>query len=157
MDRQLLEWKLDADRLWSAAAPDYRAAERLAADIARASEDGQLREAAALALPSLRSASLEDADIGSRQLAWQRMGAIRDLLAARDATGFGKRGDAGKSLTPADQHRQLLGLPLDRRLTGPEIHQAYKRAAKRAHPDGGGDTRKFQELSAARDALMKDK
>jgi hypothetical protein len=157
MDRQLLEWKLDADRLWSAAAPDYRAAERLAADIARASEDGQLREIAVLALPSLRSASLEDADIGSRMLAWQRMGAMRDLLQARDATGFGKRGDAGKPLTPADRHRQLLGLPLDRRLTGPEIHQAYKRAAKQAHPDGGGDTRKFQELSAARDALMKDK
>jgi hypothetical protein len=157
MDRQLLEWKLDADRLWSATAPDYRAAERLAADIARASEDGELREVAAQALPSLRSAALEDADIGSRQLAWRRMGAMRDLLHARDAPLFGKRGEAGKPLTPADQQRQLLGLPLGRRLSGPEIHQAYKRAAKQAHPDGGGDTKRFQELSAAHDALMKDK
>jgi hypothetical protein len=157
MDRQLLEWKLDADRLWSAAAPDYRAAERLAADIARASEAGQLRQIATQALPSLRNASLEDADIGSRQLAWQRVGAIRDVLHARDASRFGKRGNAPKPLTPADRHRQMLGLPLDRRLSGPEIHQAYKRAAKQAHPDGGGNTRKFQELSAARDALMKEK
>ena len=157
MDRQLLEWKLDADRLWSAAAPDYRAAERLAADIARASDDPQLRRTATLALPSLRAASLEDADIGSRELAWQRMGAMRDVLHARDAPRFGKRGDAPKPLTLSDRHRQLLGLPLGRRLSGPEIHQAYKRAAKQAHPDGGGDTRKFQELSAARDALMKEK
>ena len=156
MDRQLLEWKLDADRLWSAAAPDYRAAERLAADIARASDYPQLRRTATLALPSLRAASLEDADIGSRELAWQRMGAMRDVLHARDAPRFGKRGDAPKPLTLSDRHRQLLGLPLDRRLSGPEIHQAYKRAAKQAHPDGGGDTRKFQELSAARDALRKE-
>jgi hypothetical protein len=157
MDRQVLEWKLEADLLWSAAAPDYRAAERLAADIARASEDPQLRRTATLALPSLRTASLEDADIGSRQLAWQRMGAMRDVLHARDAPRFGQRGNAPKPLSVTDRQRQLLGLPLGRRLSGPEIHQAYKRAAKQAHPDGGGDTRKFQELSAARDALMKEK
>jgi hypothetical protein len=156
MDRQLLEWKLDADRLWSAA-PDYRAAERLAADIARASEDPQLRRTATLALPSLRTASLEDADIGSRALAWQRVGAMRDVLHARDAPRFGKRNNTPKPLTLSDRHRQMLSLPLGRRLSGPEIHQAYKRAAKKAHPDGGGDTRKFQELSAARDALMKEK
>jgi curved DNA-binding protein CbpA len=51
----------------------------------------------------------------------------------------------------------MLGLPLDRRLSGPEIHQAYKRAAKRAHPDAGGNARDFLELSAARDALMKER
>ena len=157
MDRQLLEWKLDADALWSAAAPDYRAAERLAADIARASEDPQLRRTATLALPSLRTASLEDADIGSRELAWQRVGAMRDVLHARDPPRFGKRGNAPPPSTLSDRHRQMLGLPLGRRLSGPEIHQAYKRAAKKAHPDGGGNTRKFQELSAARDALMKEK
>jgi len=157
MDRQLLEWKLEADRLWSAADPDFRAAERLAADVARASEDPQLRRSATLALPSLRSASLEDADIGSKELAWQRVGAMRDVLHARDAPRFGKRGDAPTSLTLPDRHRQMLGLPLGRRLSGPEIHQAYKRAAKKAHPDGGGTERKFQELSAARDALMKEK
>jgi len=157
MDRQVLEWKLEADLLWAAAAPDYHAAGRLAADIARASQDPQLRRTATLALPSLRVASLEDADAGSRELAWQRMGAMRDVLHARDAPRFGQRGNAPKPNTLSDRHRQLLGLPLGRRLTGPEIHQAYKRAAKQAHPDGGGSERKFQELSAARDALMKEK
>jgi curved DNA-binding protein CbpA len=46
-------------------------------------------------------------------------------------------------------------LPLGRRLSGVEIHRAYKRVAKRAHPDAGGSAREFLELSAARDALMK--
>ena len=35
-----------------------------------------------------------------------------------------------------------------------EIHQAYKRAAKTMHPDGGGNGHAFQELAKARDALM---
>jgi curved DNA-binding protein CbpA len=54
-------------------------------------------------------------------------------------------------------YRQLLGLPLGRRLSGVEIHQAYKRVAKTAHPDAGGNAREFLELSAARDALMKER
>ena len=58
-------------------------------------------------------------------------------------------------MTPEEHYRRLLGLPLGRRLFGPEIHQAYKRAAKTTHPDGGGNARAFHELSAARDALMK--
>ena len=49
----------------------------------------------------------------------------------------------------------MLGLPLGRRLAAAEIHQAYKHAAKTMHPDGGGNEREFRELSAARDALMK--
>jgi len=48
-----------------------------------------------------------------------------------------------------------VGLPLGRRLFGPEINQAYKRAAKTAHPDAGGNEREFLELSKARDALMR--
>ena len=60
-------------------------------------------------------------------------------------------------LTPEECDRQLLGLPLGRRLSGAEIHRAYKRAAKTAHPDGGGSARQFLELSAARDALMKQR
>ena len=51
----------------------------------------------------------------------------------------------------------MLGLPLGRRLSGAEIHQAYKRVAKRAHPDGGGSAREFLELSAAREALMEER
>jgi curved DNA-binding protein CbpA len=51
----------------------------------------------------------------------------------------------------------MLGLPLGRRLAAAEIHQAYKRAAKTAHPDSGGNGQEFRELSAARDALMKER
>jgi curved DNA-binding protein CbpA len=51
----------------------------------------------------------------------------------------------------------LLGLLLGRRLAGAEIHQAYKRGAKIEHPDSGGNAREFDELSAARDAQMKER
>jgi hypothetical protein len=41
---------------------------------------------------------------------------------------------AGGVSTTHDRHRLLLGLPLGRRLYGPEISQAYKHAAKKIHP-----------------------
>ncbi|MDB5606536.1 MAG: hypothetical protein JWP25_3436 [Bradyrhizobium sp.] len=157
MDRQLREWKLSVERLWSAAAPDYREAERLALDIARTSADVTLRQAATQALPSLRNALLKSADRSTKDLAWRRLSVIRDVLHVATAPRFGKRGNVSKPLTPEEHHRQMLGLPFGRRLTAPEIHQAYKRAAKTAHPDGGGNGREFQELSAARDALMKER
>ena len=52
-------------------------------------------------------------------------------------------------------NRRMLGLPPGRRLYGPEIREAYKRAAKTLHPDVGGSEREFLALSAARDALLK--
>ena len=55
MDRQLTTWKTLADRFWSAAAPDYREAAQLTAEIASAGDDA-LRHAAMQALPSLRNA-----------------------------------------------------------------------------------------------------
>ena len=48
----------------------------------------------------------------------------------------------------------MLGLPLDGRLAATEIHQAFRRTAKRMHPDAGGENSAFLALSAARDALM---
>lgn len=157
MNRQFREWKLRVEQLWSVAAPDYRQAEQLALDIARASDEATLRQAAAQALPSLRGASLKNADRSAKDLAWRRLSAIRDVLHVLDAPRFGKRGAVSKRLTPEEHHRQMLGLPFGRRLSAPEIHQAYKRIAKTAHPDGGGNQRQFQELSAARDALMKER
>jgi hypothetical protein len=157
MDRQLLEWKLDVERLWSAATLDYREAKRLAAEIAAGSRDAMLRPAAVQALPALRTASLEGADRSTRDEAWRRFGAIRDVLQALDAARFGRRGVAPKPLSPEDRHRQILGLPLGRRLARSEIHQAYKRAAKTAHPDAGGNAREFLALSAAQEALMKER
>jgi hypothetical protein len=157
MDRQSLEWKLGVERLWSAAEPDFREAERLAADIANASHDEALRPMAAQALPSLRNAALEHADRSTRDEARRRLGEIRDHLQALDAAGFGHRVAAPKSLTPAERYRQLLGLPLGRPLAPAEIHRAWKHAAKSAHPDAGGNAQDFLALSAAQDALMKER
>ena len=68
---------------------------------------------------------------------------------------FGRRDIPVRQLTPEQRHRELLGLPLDSRLTLSEIQRAYKRVAKSAHPDAGGSAQQFQDLSAAREALMK--
>lgn len=157
MDRQLFEWKIGVERICSAAAPDYREAARLAADIARASGEAMLRQAATQALPILRAASANSADPVTRDAARRRLGVIGDVLHTLGTQRFGKRGIDPKPLAPGERYRQMLGLPLGRRLTGPEIHQAYKRAAKTAHPDAGGNARDFLELSAARDALMKER
>jgi hypothetical protein len=157
MDRQLSEWKLGVERICSAAAPDYREAARLAADMARTSGEAILRQAAAQALPILHAASAYNADESTQHAARRRLGVISDVLHTLSTPQFGKRGTGSKPLAPGERYRQMLGLPLGRRLSGPEIHQAYKRAAKRAHPDAGGNAREFQELSAARDALMKER
>jgi hypothetical protein len=154
MDMQHKQWKRDTERLWSASPFDVREAASLAAEIARHGGDERLRQAAAQALPSLRGACLKSADQMSRNVARRRFGIIRDALHALDTPRFGKRTAAP---APEQQHRRLLGLPPDRQLAESEIQQGYKRAAKRLHPDAGGSTREFAELSAARDALMKRK
>jgi hypothetical protein len=154
MDAQAQEWKGAVDRLWSAPVLDYAQAARLAAEMAR-SEEPRLQQAALQAMPSLRSACLKDAERRTKDLARRRLGAVRDVLHALTAPRFGKRRHAAEPLTPEEHYRRLLGLPLGRRLYGPEINQAYKRAAKKVHPDTGGSERAFLELSTARDALMK--
>jgi hypothetical protein len=155
MDAQLKKWELWIDRLSSAAAIDWHEATRLALDIASAAEDETLRHAASQGLPSLRNAALWAADDVARDAARRRLCVIREALHHVSAPRFGKRDAAPKPLTVEERYRKLLGLPLDRRLNAPEIHQAFKRAAKAAHPDAGGDAQSFLELSAARDALMK--
>jgi hypothetical protein len=155
METQLKRWELWVDHLWSAAAINWAEATRLAADIEHASPDETLRHAASQGLPSLRHAALRSADDAAREAARRRLGVIRDALHALTTPRFGKRDAAPKSLTADERYRKMLGLPLDTRLNAPEIHRAFKRAAKAVHPDAGGDTQAFLELAAARDALMK--
>jgi hypothetical protein len=155
MDTQLKKWELWIDRLWSAAAIDWHEATRLALDIASAADDDTLRRAASQGLPSLRNAALWAADNVARSAARRRLGVIGEALHAVSTPRFGKRDATPKTLTVEQHYRQLLGLPLDRHLNAPEIRQAFKRAAKAVHPDAGGDAQAFLELSAARDALMK--
>jgi hypothetical protein len=157
MDQPFKSWKFAIDRFWSAGSVDWREIARLVAEIAATSEDETLRQAATQALPSLRNAALPSADRSAKEIARRRLSMVRDVLHTLTAPTFGKRGVAPKLLTPEEHYGQMLGLPFGRALAGAEIHQAYKRAAKTMHPDGGGNAREFRELSAARDALMKGK
>lgn len=157
MDQSFKSWKFAIDRFWSASSVDWREIVRLVAEIAANSADETLRQAATQALPSLRNAALASADRSAKEIARRRLSMVRDVLHTLTAPRFGKRGIVPKLLTPEAHYRQMLGLPLDRRLAAAEIHQAYKRAAKTVHPDGGGNAQAFRELSAARDALMKGK
>ena len=157
MDQQLKEWKFGVERLWSVVALDYREAARLTADIARGSGETTLRQAAEQALPNLRNAALKNADLSTKDHARRRLSVIRNILYALNVPQFGKRRDVPQSLTPTERHRHLLGLPLGRFLSGVEIHEAYKRIAKTAHPDAGGSEQEFQEICAAQDALMKER
>jgi hypothetical protein len=154
MDMQQKQWKRETERLCSASPFDIREAAALAAEIARHGGNEGLQKAAAQALPSLRGACLKTSDQMSRNVARRRFGAIRDALHALDVPRFGKRASVPP---PEQEQRRLLGLPPERQLVESEIQQGYKRAAKRLHPDAGGSTRAFTELSAARDALMKRK
>lgn len=157
MDSKLREWQLDVERIWSADAPDWREAARLAAAIAATSGEVMLRQAATQALPILRHAAAETADRSIAEAARRRLGIIRDVLHDLATPRFGRREIPAKVLTPAERYRQVLGLPLDRRLTASEIHRAWKRAARTAHPDAGGSAPEFVALSAAREALMKER
>ena len=154
MARTFSEWQRAVERFWQGSTPDYHEMACLAADMA-ASQETTLRQAAQPALPSLRGAMAASADRSARATARRRVAVIRDVLHSLSVPRFGKRGVAPKLLTLEQRHRQLLRLPLDRRLARTEIHQAYKRAAKIMHPDGGGDAQSFCDLAAARDALMK--
>ena len=157
MDRHLAEWKLELDRLWSAHAPDYGEAVQLAHLIAGAGEDEALRQAASQAVPILRCAALEGADHATCVAARRRLGVIREVVSALTTPQFGRRQAAPKMLTTEERSRKLLGLPLDRRLSEAEIHRAYKLLAKHAHPDAGGSEEAFLRISAAHDALMRER
>jgi hypothetical protein len=53
-----------------------------------------------------------------------------------------------------EEHREALELPLDGELTAQEINAAFRRLAKKAHPDAGGDPAAYIRLTEARDVLL---
>ena len=154
MDQKFRLWKLAIERFWQDPAADCREIAQLVAEMA-GNDDIALRQAAAQALPSLRHAVAKKSDRTLHEIARRRLRPVHDALHTLTAPQFGKRGLAPKALTPEERYRQILGLPLGRRLAPAEIRQAYKQAAKNAHPDRGGNGPAFRELAAARDALMK--
>jgi len=158
MEKRLAEWKTELDRIWSAHAPDYGEAVRLAQQIAGCAEEEMLRQAASQALPILRRTADEDAaDHTTHEAARRRIGVIREVLSALTTPQFGRRTAALKIPTVEERCRALLGLPFDRRLSEGEIHRAYKLLAKRAHPDAGGNAEAFLKISAAHEVLMKER
>lgn len=157
MDRRITDWKHELDLIWSAHAPDFGEAVQLVQQIASAGEEEVLRQAASQALPILRAAAHDDADHATCNAARRRLGVIREVLSGLTTPQFGRRNVAVKILTPEERCRELLGLPLDGRLSEREIHRAYKLLAKRAHPDAGGDAEAFLEISAAHDILMRER
>jgi len=70
------------------------------------------------------------------------------------APRFGRRGAIPESAEAEQRARKTLGLPVSAQLTSEGIHRAFRRAAKTAHPDAGGDERVFRDLAAARDVLI---
>jgi hypothetical protein len=53
-----------------------------------------------------------------------------------------------------DEHRALLELSSEEELTAVGIKAAFRRRAKSAHPDAGGDHEAYIRLTEARDALL---
>lgn len=53
-----------------------------------------------------------------------------------------------------DAHREALELPLTGALTAQQVNAAFRRLAKKAHPDAGGDHGVYIRLTTARDALL---
>lgn len=153
MDRHVGEWKHAVDRFWQAEAPDWTEVAHVMASIAAAADAADLRHAATQAQPSIRNAAANPQDHMTRVVARRRLGVVRDVLHELVTPKFGRRGPE-RVLTEDERFRRMLGLPLDRQLAATEIHQAFRRSAKRMHPDAGGDAHAFLALSAARDALM---
>lgn len=52
------------------------------------------------------------------------------------------------------EHRELLKLPMEGELLPSEINAAFRRLAKKAHPDAGGSNEDYVRLTEARDALI---
>jgi hypothetical protein len=155
MDRLAGEWKHAVDRFWQAEGPDWTEVAHVVAAIAAGAEADDLRHAASQAQPSIRNAAANPQDHMSRVVARRRLGIVRDVLHELAMPKFGRRGAPLRTTTPEERDRELLGLPLGRPLAPGEIHQAFRRSAKRLHPDAGGDAKAFLALSAARDALMR--
>lgn len=52
------------------------------------------------------------------------------------------------------EYRAVLDLPTEGVLAASEINAAFRRLAKKAHPDGGGSHELFIRITEARDALL---
>lgn len=154
MMERIESWKLALERLRPAQSVDWEEAGRLLAEIARASTDATLRQAAEQAMPILRQASRDHADHAIALAAQRRIAVVLDVIQELTAPRFGRRDVRPKELSQEEHARKTLGLPFAVQLTCNDIHQAYRRLAKTMHPDRGGSEQDFLDLATARDILM---
>lgn len=155
MTDQLAEWKASYDRVIAAPDFDCEAATALVSEIQKFAPDPILMDAAMQALSNLRLACTSQSGQVIRVEAESRFRQVGPILEFLSKPRFGKRNEITQSQSFEDSCRALLGLPFGRRLFGPEINLAYKREAKLAHPDAGGNPQDFLALTQARDALLK--
>lgn len=155
MTEQLNHWKMSVERLLSATETDWHEAARLATEIAGSATNVLLLHATTQAIPILRNAAQGGADRGIAPAARRRLLMLFDTLQQLTLPRFGMRPARPKPLTAEERARKLLHLPLGKVLAAAEIRQAFRRAAKSAHPDLGGSVEAFRELIAAQDLLMR--
>jgi hypothetical protein len=152
MIEQFKSWRVSLERLVSTPNVDWDEAVRLAVEIGSRSTDPLVRRAAGQAIPILRNAAQGDHNV--RQAARRRLCVVLDALQEVTAPRFGQREAMPKPLSAEERARRVLDLPLGTQLTVPDIHRAFRRAAKLVHPDAGGSEQAFLELIAAQDVLM---
>jgi hypothetical protein len=154
MNEHLHHWKMSVERLVSASEIDWPEAARLTTEIAGLAADALIRQAATQAIPILRNAAQGPGDPSIALGARRRILILFDVLQQKAMPRFGMRRARPKPLTAEERARKLLQLPLGKSLARPEIRQAFRRAAKMAHPDMGGSEEAFRELIAAHEILM---
>jgi hypothetical protein len=89
------------------------------------------------------------------QFASSRTGRIANKLDQLWQERYGARGGGPAAMRmPLATARQLLGLSADADYTKADVLAAFRRAAKKAHPDVGGTEEMFRLLVEARDRLL---
>lgn len=91
--------------------------------------------------------------VGDHGLGSQTLAGLRD--AARSPRQESRRGPRSERRSPQDEYTaalKLLGLPAGS--SNRQVESAFKNAARRYHPDVGGDAARFRSLLAARDLLL---
>jgi hypothetical protein len=81
------------------------------------------------------------------RLKWQEDQVELRSEARKKRRAFAARDDDG-------EHRELLKLPIEGDLTAQDINAAFRRLAKKTHPDAGGDHEAYISLTEARDTLL---
>ncbi len=84
----------------------------------------------------------------------RREASLKQKKAQDDIHRYNKKKHSESRFISEKEHRELLCLPMEGVLEISQIKAAYKKAAKRTHPDAGGTHEQFVLVGRARDALL---